>query len=386
MSVDNPVVAQVNPTVNQSGVVLRQPIRVYFTGPSLIDPRSFSTRTFAVYGPGDVVTDTGAGTILNSGFVNDYQLIDGVVERDRVPGDYNIYLSGASGFTTLTASGYIGTSQTVLCEFVPSVPFNAETQYTAVLVGDDESNLLFGSGRYLGVTSWTSNAEFSLTSGAATSGGLIVETSYDRILPTSEYISATGYNDTYHVTITSVDTDGIPTFSWSKASGGSYSGQGLGIHDLGNNLTFSFSGTIAANQKYSLDVYIPKPLEETYTWQFTTAQLNAVSPPATPTPGNVVIDNTGGGLVVTTYDETPLQLMRTWPENYEYAVVSGLPLIVLEFNKVLRDDLVTSGIITTEDFPINIQPLAGMPNVVSNQGTIYPSGVEVSGKYIKLWL
>ena len=390
MSINNPELQTVTPV--GSGVVLRQPIVMTFVGPSLIDPRSFSSNTFAIYGPGDVVYDTGPGTILNSGIVDSpYTLIDGAVIREQVAGEYELYLSGVSGYSELHASGNIGVSGTkVTCLFTVNQPLSPNTIYEAVLVGDDlASGYLEGSGRYLGIQSWTSESYFT-QSGTVSSGTLGVQSSYDRILPTTIYDSSTGYNDTYTVTITSGSDFGAPKFSWGKASvGGTYPGEGAGIHDLGDNLTVQFSGQSIVGQEYTLDTYVPKPLTTTYSWKFLTSELDSSVPPTIPTPESVVFDNTAAGeILISPISSTQeaLKPLDTFPENYEYAVISGLQLVVFKFNKVLKPWLVTSGIITTTDFPLTITPLAGMPNITMNEGTIYPNLVEISGVYLKLWI
>lgn len=384
MSVANPQLQQVSPEHGVSGVVLRQPVLLKLVGPSLVDPRSFGSHTFAVYGPGDVVYDSGPGSILNSGIHDDpYRLVDGVLARDRVPGTYDIFFSGSQGVSGVSASGVIGTSGTaVYLQFTPTVPLNPNTTYEAVLVGDDlAGSYIEGSGRYLGVTTWTSDAEFSV-SGTASSGTLQVVSSYDRILPTSEYDSDTGYNDTYTVTITSGHSDGAPKFTWSQASSpGTYPSEGAGVHDLGNNLTIQFEGEIAAGQVYTLDVYAPKPLEDTFTWRFTTSQLDASTPPSVPTPGDVVIDQSGGGFVVTPVSDDPLVLVATYPEHLDYAIREDMPAVVFEFNTELASGVTPD----VQDVLVHLSPLAGMPNIEVND-SFYPSGIEVSGIYLKLWL
>lgn len=386
MSVRNPELHQVSPGPSTSGVVLRQPVLLKLVGPSLIDPRSFGSQSFAVYGPGDVVYDTGPGSVLNSGLHDDpYRLIDGVLARDRVPGTYDVFFSGAQGVSGVgpNISGAIGVSGTaVYLQFTPSVPLNPNTEYQAVLMGDDiAGTYLEGSGRYLGVTSWTSASEFT-QSGTASSGALGVVSSYDRILPTSEYDSDTGYNDRYTVTITSGHPNGAPKFTWQKASSvGTFPSEGAGLHDLGDNLLVQFSGNIQAGQVYTLDVYTPKPLETTYVWKFVTSELDASTPPSVPTPGDVVIDESGGGFVVAPVSDDPLVLVQTYPDNLDYAIREDLPAVVFEFNTELASGVTpdVSGIL------VHLSPLAGMPNITVND-SFYPSGIEVSGKYLKLWL
>lgn len=389
MSVAKPTIKSISPAA-VSGVALRQPVVMLFTGPSLVDPRSFGEHTFAVYGPGDVVFDGGPGTILNEQVeTNPYKLIDGEVVRERIPGTFELYLSGVSGVETLT-SGEIGTSGTIVWgQWTPSAPLKPNTQYEAVLVGDDfPSGYLEGSGRYLGVTSWTSDATF--TQDTASSGAITVLSSYDRILPTNIYDTNTGYMDTYTVTITSGNTTGTPEFTWEQSSvGGIYVAEGSGIHDVGDNLTFLISGTTVTGQVYTLDVFIPRPLETTYQWTFTTSELDTSAPPEVPTPESVIIDDTGGGLVLTPAPSTTsdtLKIVDSWPIDKEYAVVQDLPVIILEFNKELQPWLVTSGLISTTDFPLSKTPLMGMPNIGVTAETVYPASLEVSGVYLKLWM
>jgi hypothetical protein len=384
MSVRNPELQSVSPSPNVSGVVLRQPVLMAVVGPSLVDPRSFTSKTFAVYGPGDVVYDTGPGTLLNSGIHDDpYRLIDGVTIRDRLPGTYELFYSGSNGVSGLTASGTIGTSGVVVyMQFTPSEPMAPNTVYQAVLVGDDNAGtFLEGSGRYLGVTSWTSDASFA-QSGTSSSGVLSVLTSYDRILPTTVYDSDNGYNDTYTVTITSGHPQGAPKFNWSQSSSvGTFIGDGDGVHDLGDNLTIQFSGNIITGQVYTLDTYIPKPLENTFVWTFNTSNLDASTPPSVPTPGDVIIDDSGAGFIISTATSEPLSVVEAYPDHLEYAVRQDLPAIVLEFNKTLASGVTTD----VSGIQISISPLAGMPNITVND-SFYPSGIEVSGKYLKLWL
>lgn len=361
-------------------------------GPSLVDPRSWGSHTFAVYGPGDVVYDQGPGSILNSGLRDDpYTLIESVIIRDRIPGTYDLYFSGIGGTSPVTASGYIGVSGTkVYARWTPTVPLRPNTQYQAVLVGEDIANdYIIGSGRYLGVTSWTSD-EYWTASGVQSSGNLKTITSYDRILPTAYYDTDTGYNDTYTIEVISGSTIGAPKFQWSQRSSvGTYTAVGSGIHSLGDNLGVLFSGIINSGTIYTLDVYVPRPLETTYQWTFTTATLDASVPPTIPTPPPVIINQVGGGLVITQTPQTaapPLQVLETWPAKHEYAVVSGLPIIIINFNKPLKPWLVTSGLIKNTDFPIKLSPLMGMPNTSVQSRTVYPASIEVSGSYLKLWM
>lgn len=386
MSVANPQLFSVSPQPYGSGIVLRQPVIINFTGPSLIDPRSWGSHTFAIYGPGDVVYDQGPGTILNSGIVsNPYVLIDGVTLRERVTGNFSLTISGTGSYQV---SGNIGISGTnVLGTFIPDAPLRANTEYEVVLVGDDNAgHFLEGSGRYLGITSWTSDATFT-KSGVQGSGNISILTSYDRILPSIVYDSTTGYNDTYRIVITSGSNIGQPLYTWSQlASPGTYPGNASGIQTFGNNLTFQFSGIFQSGEIYSLDVYIPKPLLKTYTWKFATSELNTVTPPYVPQPPPTVVDNTGGGFLITSgVSDGGLKIVGTWPDNLEYAVISGLPCVVFQFNKELDPYLVISGKINISDFVIRTSPLAGMPNIAVTP-SFYPSQLQVSGAYLFLWL
>jgi hypothetical protein len=385
MSVANPQLRSAIPIPVESGAVLRQPVYLTFTGPSLIDPRSWGPSTFAVYGPGDVIYDTGPGTILNSGIATDpYKLIDGITLRERVSGTFSITISGTSDYNI---SGYLGVSGTnVICTFVPGAPYRPNTQYEVVVVGDDEAGTyLEGSGRYLGVTSWTSNSYFT-QSGPASSGICRVLTSYDNILPTPLWDIATGYNDTYSLAITSGSDIGAPQFLWSRAAyPGSYLGIGSGIHSLGFNLTLEFSGVIQSGQLYTLDVYIPKPLLTTYVWRFNTSEYDASEPPYIPVPPVTVIDETGGGFLITSGVPEELRVIDTWPTNLDYTIVSGLPCVIFQFNKTLDPYLVTSGYINVNNFLVSVSPLAGMPNIQVNP-SFYPSMIQISGIYMFLWL
>jgi len=352
-------------------------------GPGLIDPRTFNSETFALYGPGDVVMDTGAGTLLNSGIHEDpYRLIDGPLRRDRVPGTYDMFFSGEAGISGVTASGIIGISGTVMyLQFTPSVPLAPNTAYEALLVGDNlAGTYLEGSGRYLGPTTWTSDAEFT-QSGTASSGIAQVNSSYDRILPTTLFDEDTGYNDTYTVTIISGNPDGSPDFTWSKeSSAGTYSSDGGGIHSLGSNLTFEFVGLTITGQVYTLETYIPKPLETTYSWRFVTSELDASTPPVVVTPGDTVIDSSGGSFIIQPSTDGPLKVIDSYPENLEYAVISELGYIRLQFNKPLAQ-----GVYAVGNVDITSTPLLGLPTS-EPPTSIIPGSLEVSGVYLTIHL
>jgi hypothetical protein len=129
-----------------------------------------------------------------------------------------------------------------------------------------------------------------------------------------------------------------------------------------------------------------EPLASSFLWSFATTQLNAAEPPAVPAPEPVVVDQTDGTLVLRREGTAdPMRLVASWPAYGEYAVPSGLPCVVLEFSKPLRPDLVSSGILRPEDLKLNLSPLLGEPNLETNPSFV-PSGLEVSGRYLKVWL
>ena len=64
MSLRAPTVSGVSPTVNDTDVVLRPTIEIKVGGPAFVDPLTWGSQTFALYGPGDVVLESGPGTIL----------------------------------------------------------------------------------------------------------------------------------------------------------------------------------------------------------------------------------------------------------------------------------------------------------------------------------
>ena len=83
MALQVPTISGVTPTVNDTDVVLRPTIQINVGGQSLVDPLTWGPQTFAVYGPGDVVLESGPGTILNSGLDDaPYPLLDGPLRRD----------------------------------------------------------------------------------------------------------------------------------------------------------------------------------------------------------------------------------------------------------------------------------------------------------------
>ena len=383
MAVNNPTLSGVWPANDDESIVLKPIIQLIFGGPSLIDPRTWNSGTFVVYGPGDVVYETGPGTLLNSGIILDpYVLIDGAVIRERIDGTYRLYTSGLPPTSGLIASGYLGTNGSlVIAEFIPSTPLNAYTTYSAILAGEDASSWLSNTAKiFPGITSWTSEAQFT-PSGAA-SGIVNILTSYTRTLPTILWDSATGYNDTYSLLITSGSTKGTPKFVWEQISDGSfYSSEGQGPHDLGEGLTFLLSGTFISGEQYDLDVYIPQPLARSYAWSFSTSEISGSVPPSFPIEPSLIIDLThDGGTFPVTDEDVPLAILRTWPEDLDYGVRNDLPMIMIEFNKVL-----VSGSLDISKLHIQCTPILGMPNYTGT-GIITPAIVEYSGVYLKLWL
>jgi hypothetical protein len=202
-------------------------------------------------------------------------------------------------------------------------------------------------------------------------------------LPTALYDAASGYNDTYHLIITSGSSVGAPKFTWEQESlGTTYAGTGQGPHDLGEGLTFEFSGVIEQADQFDIDVYIPQPLASSFVWSFTTHPLSGNTPPTTPVEPSLIIDLTedGGSSAMDSDDETPLLLVNAWPDNLAYGVRPDLPLIMLEFNKTLL-----SGSLDPNSLSIRCSALMGAPNV-SSTGAITPMSIEYSGVYLKIWL
>lgn len=383
MAVSNPLLSGVWPANDDTSIVLKPIIQIIFGGPSLIDPLTWSSGTFALYGPGDVIYETGPGTLLNSGIILDpYVLIDGAVIRERIEGTYRIYTSGLPPTSGIVSSGYLGTDGSlVIAEFIPNTPLNAYTTYSCILAGEDASSWLSNTAKiFPGVTSYTSASGFT-PSGIA-SGIVDVITSYTRTLPTILWDSATGYNDTYTLIITSGSTEGAPKFVWEQISDGTlYPSEGQGPHNLDEGLTFLFSGTFVSGEQYDLDVYIPQPLATSYAWSFSTSEISGSVPPSQPIEPSLIIDLTpDGGTYPVTDEYVPLAVIRTWPEDLAYGVRNDLPMIMLEFNKVLL-----SGSLDISKFHIQCTPILGMPNY-SGTGTITPAIVEYSGVFLKLWL
>jgi hypothetical protein len=379
MSVFVPRLSGVSPTHEETSVVLKPIIQLVFYGPSLIDPLTWNSGTFALYGPGDVVVESGPGTILNESIQTDpYSLIDGAIFRERVNGTYRVYTSGLPPVSGIVISGTLGTSgSVVLAEFIPDVPLNAYTQYTAVVVGEEALDWSTSSKVFPGVTSWTSAATF--TPSGTVSGLVTVLTPYTRTLPTAFYTSGSGYNDTYTLIISSGSTVGAPKFTWEQESLGSiYPSEGQGPHDLGEGLTFEFSGVFISGEQFSLDVYVPKPLEDNYVWSFTTSDISGSTPPTQPVEPQLIIDQTPGGGFGPVESVPDITIVDSIPDQMAYGVPSTLPYILLELN-TLVSGVDPAGVLITQT------PLLGMPNV-SGGGTITPTTIEISGNFLKLWL
>ena len=383
MSISNPTLSGIWPANEDISIVLKPVIQIIFGGQNLIDPLTWNSGTFALYGPGDVVIQTGPGTLLNSGIILDpYTLIDGAIIRERIDGTFRLYTSGLPPTSGIVTSGYLGVDGSlVIAEFIPDVPLNAYTVYSAILAGEDASSWLTTTAKiFPGITSWTSEAQFTVPNGA--SGIVNVLTSYTRTLPTTIHGPSTGYNDTYSLVIMSGSTEGAPQFIWEQISNGYfYTGEGRGPHDLGEGLTFEFSGVFISGEQYDLDVYIPQPLARSYAWSFSTSEISGSIPPIFPVEPSLIIDLTpDGGTAPTTDGDVPLAVLRTWPEDLAYGVRNDLPMIMLEFNKVL-----TSGSLDIDKLHIQCTPILGMPNY-SGTGSITPIIVEYSGVFLKLWL
>lgn len=377
--VGNPIVSGVQPAAAETSAPLKPIVQIVLKGPSLIDPRSFSAATFALYGPGDVVYKSGPGTILNSGIQKDpYTLIDDTVIRERIEGTYRIYTSGFPPISGVQVAD-LGTDGTLLiAEFQPAVPLNPYTEYTAVLVGEDALAWSTSTQIFPGVTSWTSDAQF--TPSGLTSGVVDVINSYSRTLPSVVWDSGTGYNDTYTLIITSGSDAGAPKFLWSQLSSpGQYASAGMGPHDLGEGLTFEFSGIFVSGEQYDIDVYIPQALEQSAVWSFSTSNISGELVPVTPVDPPLIIDQTpGGGFGPVDSTTADILLVASVPAQLDYGVPKTLPYILLKMNSTL------SGV-NTSGITIRQTPLMGMPNA-SGAGTIIPSLVEVSGVFLKLWL
>jgi hypothetical protein len=377
-------------------------------GQSLVDPLTWGSLTFALYGPGDVVLESGPGSILNSG-LNDsaFPLLDGPLRRDQVAGTYTVTVSGAngtaSGLDPSYVSGLMGSGgDLVLLEFAPANPLLPNTEYTAVLIGNDASSLFYGGDRrYEGLTSYTSPSGFIQTSSGintgVTSGFVRVAHPYSRTVQSSQYDSATGYNDTYTITITSghntVARQGMAVsgfkYQWSIASSaGTYDVTVSGStdrHNLGNGLQVDFNGTFASGEVHKLDVYIPQPMAASQVWKFSTGAISQFgTPPVEPQPIAVVIDETAeGGFGVDTIQQVSggqFYVVGSTPANLAYDVNTSLAYIQLEFNKTIATDNLNVG-----NVEVKTTPLLGIPTPAA-ASTITPTHLEVSGKYLKIYL
>lgn len=398
MALQVPTISGISPAANDTDVVLRPTIELVVGGQSLIDPLTWNSATFALYGPGDVVLESGPGTILNSGLDDaPYPLLDGPLRRDRCDGTYSLLISGTSGLDT--AESAIGTAgQLMLARFTPSYPLLPNTTYTAVLVGDDSD--VTSDLRFPGMTSFTSPSGF-IQSGVLpgiTSGYVEIVTPYSKTLQTNQYNSTTGQNDTYTITITSGHSVyGQPQYEkgfkyqWSKASSpGTYSAVVSGTtdrHNFGDGLQVDFVGTFASGEVHELNTYIPKPLALSLTWAFSTGEIESyATPPSDVDVISVVIDNTAtGGLSIdTTVDDSErLYVVSTFPTNLDYAVYEGLPYIAFEFNKTLL-----SGFYDPTQVTVKTTPLLGIgvePSAFADT-TIDAAQLETSGKWLKVWL
>ena len=379
MSVGFPELSGVWPEPDQTDVPVKPTIQLVFKGPSLIDPLTWNSGTIAVYGPGDVVIESGPGTILNQDIQTDpYTLIDGAVFRERIEGTYRVYTSGLPPVSGIVTSGALGVDGSlIIAEFLPAVPLNAYTEYTIVVVGEEAISWSTSSRVFPGVTSWTSEGTFAPSGSAA--GLITVLTPYTRTLPTAIWVSGTDYNDTYSIIISSGSDIGAPAFTWEQISDGDiFTGEGQGPHDLGEGLTFLFSGVFVSGEQYDLDVYIPQPLELNYIWKFTTSDVSGNTPPVQPIEPTLIIDQTPGGGFGPVSSASDVLLVNSVPAQMDYGVPATLPYILLEFNTTL------SGV-DVSGLTISQSPLLGMPNI-SGGGTISPISVEVSGKFLKLWL
>lgn len=387
MSVAAPVVSGVWPAVDDTSIELRPTVKIYFAGPGLVDPLSWGARTFALYGPGDVVLETGPGTILNSGLSDaPYPILDGALRRDQIEGTFDIYISGQAQASGVTVSGNLGTVASVVTAiFTPSQPLNKNTEYTAVLVGDDALDYITADRRFPGITSLTSEPAFS---GVSPSGTITVVEPYSRTLETSLYDATSGYNDTFTITITSGSgADGKEKWTWEQSSSpGVYSttSSGTEVHTLRDGLKITMDGKFVAGETFTLDTYIPRPLANTVVWSFNTGDVDSfTTPPTTPDEISLVIDDTAdGGLAVSTEASASerLYVVETWPPNLDYDVDARLPYILMKFNKPLQSGVYDVDNVTITDTPLLGIPMPAAPTVRT------PSLLETSGYWLKIWL
>ena len=290
-----------------------------------------------------------------------------------------------------TAESVIGTAnQYVYAQFAPSRPLLPNTEYTAVLIGNDADDLFYGSERrFEGLTSYTSPSGFICT--GDTSGFIQVVHPYSKTLQTSEYNSTTGQNDTYTITITSGHSVGGTRFeyTWSQASTpGTYPAIVSGTtdrHSYGNGLQVDFDGIFATGEVHELNVYIPQPLATSYIWKFVTGEITQfTTPPSEPAAISVVVDNTAeGGFTVSTETQisgTRFYVVDSSPAHLEYDISAGLSYIQLEFNKTLG-----SGIYGVGNVEVTSTPLLGIPTPTAASG-ITPTRLVTSGKYLKIYL
>ena len=400
-----PTISGVSPTVNDTDVVLRPTVTIVVGGQSLVDPLTWGPQTFALYGPGDVVLESGPGSILNSGIEDaPYPLLDGALRRDQIEGAYSTTISGANGIASGIgdAAAFLASSGLVLLQFAPGSPLIPNTEYTAVLIGDNNTGLFYGNNRrFEGLTSYTSPSGFAISGGVGAPTGFIsVAHPYSKTLQTGEYVTATGQNDTYTITIISgsntIARQGTAVsgfkYQWSQASTpGTFTATVSGSndrHNLGNGLRIDFNGTFTSGDIHQLDVYIPKPLATSHVWKFSTGAITSyTTPPVEPENIAVVIDETAaGGFGVSTTTElsgSQLYVVSTCPENLDYAVLEGLPYIAIEFNKTLN-----SGFYDPANVSIKTTPLLGIgvePSAFA-ASTISAAQLETSGAWLKIWL
>lgn len=446
MAIGAPTVSGVWPYPNDTDVILNPTIRVELVGPSLVDPRSFGEHSFALYGPGDVVLETGPGTILNSGLEDaPYPLLDGPLRRDRVAGSYALYTSGSSILSGVITLGNLGTSGAITyATFRPSTALAPNTEYAVVLLGDDGLEWSSSAIKFPGVTSWTSDPTFSLrgvqrvavlppasalydgvlyvvdsggnadilvvclsngftyewfaiatgdlgtpdpiTSGVLAADGIItVVNSYSRTTQTSLYNALTGYNDTFSIAITS-GTNGITEdlhFSWSKySSPGDYPT----INDTG--------------QTHNLgDGLVLK-----FAGQFTVGSVYTLD---TYIPKELVNSyvwrfNTGElnlsvppsepqnpTLII---DKTGDGLVVSSTSIAQLAMINALPYdnaygVHTGLSKIQLEfnKPLLSGCITVDDISILASPFLNLP-ALSGTGRIVPTSIEFSGVYLNIYV
>jgi len=333
--------------------------------------------------------------------------LDGPLRRDLITGTYSVTISGAngtaSGLDTTFISGILGSAnQFTLCQFTPSAPLLPNTEYTAVLVGNNTSGFFFGTDRrFEGLTGYTSPSGFKQTSSGintgVTSGFIQVAHPYNSTTQTNQYDAATGKNDVYTITIVSghntVARQGMAVsgfkYKWSQASTpGEFDVTVSGTNDrhvLPNGLQIDFKGTFASGEIHTLATYIPQLLTSSFIWKFSTGAVTSfATPPAEPDNISVVVDETDeGGFGVSTaaiVSGSEFYVINSEPAHLEYDVSTGTAFVRLQFNKPLL-----SGVYPITNVQVQSTPLLGLPTPVA-ASDISPLRLETSGAFLKIYL